>query len=193
MAAAKNSKTKWIVALVLLILMIVLIFVGYEFVQRKLIYPLKYEETLTKYAKEYDLDPNFVAAVICTESRFKEKAASGKGAMGLMQIMPDTGKWIAEKLKEEWAGNESLYEPERNIRYGCWFLRYLQDRYEGDTTLQLAGYNAGMGNVSKWLSDPQYSPDGKTLSNIPFKETDNYVKKVTSAHEKYRSLYALSY
>ena len=188
----KSGKKKTVVLLVIVALVACLGFFGYQYAERELIYPLKYQDLIVKYADEYDLDPNFVAAVICTESRFDSEAVSNKGAMGLMQIMPSTGEWIAGKLQEDENFTEQdLFDPEISVRYGCWYLDFLNKRYAGDQTLILAGYNAGIGNVAKWLDNTQYSNDGKTLSAIPADETENYVKKVSSAYEKYKNLYDL--
>ena len=187
--STKTKKKKGLLLCVILALIICLAFVGWSLAQR-LLYPLEYEEIFLKYADEYGLDPYLVAGVIHTESRFQPESVSYRGAVGLMQIMPETGEWIAGKLGETY--NESqLFDPETNIRYGCWYLRFLQDRYAGDKTLTLAGYNAGQGNVARWLENPEYSSDGKTLEVIPSNETSNYVQKVMTAYEKYQSLYDL--
>lgn len=151
-------------------------------------YPLFYTDIIVKEAAAYELDPYFVAAVIYCESGGRETVVSHKGATGLMQIMPKTGEWIAEKLEMDDYSEERLKEPEVNIRMGCWYLSYLFKRYEGNSVHALAAYNAGPGNVSKWLEDPQYTQDGQ-LTDIPFDETAAYVKKVLAAQEKYRELY----
>ena len=153
-------------------------------------YPLKYEETIVKYADQYDLDPYFVAAVINTESGFDAQAVSNAGAMGLMQVMPETGEWIAGKLGIDEFSRDMLLEPETNIEMGCWYLSFLQERFPSEEIV-MAAYNAGHGKVQEWLSDPQYSADGKTLTSIPFKETDHYVKKVAKAYEEYKKHYEL--
>ena len=106
-----------------------------------------------------------------------------------MQIMPDTGKWIAEKLEVEGFSEEKLFEPETNIRFGCWYLKYLLDTFSGDRRTAAAAYNAGPGNVKKWLADERYSSGGE-LVKIPFKETERYVEKVQRAYEKYTEIYA---
>ncbi|MEA5002769.1 MAG: lytic transglycosylase domain-containing protein [Christensenella sp.] len=153
-------------------------------------YPLKYEELIVKYADEYALDPYFVAAVIHTESGFDAEAVSGAGAMGLMQVMPETGEWVAGKLGLEGFNKEMLLDPETNIEMGCWYLGFLKERFPNEEAV-MAAYNAGHGRVQEWLDDAQYSTDGTTLDSIPFKETENYVKKVTNAYEKYKEHYEL--
>ena len=106
----------------------------------------------------------------------------------LMQIMPDTGEWIAGKLRMEFS-EEDLKDPAVNIRMGTWYLNFLAERFQGEQDTIIAAYNAGHGNVEKWLEEPQYSPDGRTLSVIPFDETRNYVKKVNLAYEIYKTFY----
>lgn len=152
-------------------------------------YPTGHVDTVKVCASEYSLDPYLVLAVIRCESSFQSDAVSGAGAVGLMQIMPDTGTWIAHKLgMDDVYAPDMLYDPEMNIRFGCWFLRFLTDRFHGERVPILAAYNAGHGRVEKWLADPLYAPDRK-LINIPFPETARYVEKVQAAYDAYRSLY----
>lgn len=152
-------------------------------------YPVAYVDTIAHYADEYDLDPFLVLAVMRAESSFKSDAVSSAGAVGLMQIMPDTGAWIAHKLDMDDVYEESmLFEPDYSVRFGCWFLRFLTDRFDGVCRHIVAAYNAGHGSVEKWLADPAYAVDG-LLVNIPFPETARYVEKVETAYEAYRTLY----
>ena len=151
-------------------------------------FPLKYEETVLEYSEEYGVDPALICGVIATESRFDADAKSEKGAMGLMQVMPETGEWIAGKIGIKDFSVEMLNEPAVNIEMGTWYLTYLADRFDGEADTVIAAYNAGHGNVEKWLKDAQYSEDGRTLSEIPFEETRNYVKKVNRAYEIYSKI-----
>lgn len=156
-------------------------------------YPLRYEELIVSNASEFGLEPWHVAAVVRCESSFRETATSEAGARGLMQIMPDTGEWLAGKFDEESVYTaDLLYEPEVNLKYGCWYLGWLMNRYGGDRTLVTAAYHAGHGTVDKWLADPAVSPDGKTLSVIPYSSTGTYVERVLKACEKYQELYDFS-
>ena len=153
-------------------------------------YPLKYEELIIENAERFDLEPWHVAAVVRCESSFRATATSNVGAMGLMQIMPETGEWLAGKFDEEDVFETAmLYEPERNLKYGCWFLRWLMNRYGGDRTLATAAYHAGHRKVDEWLEDSSVSPDGKTLQSIPYSSTAAYVERVLTAYEKYQELY----
>ena len=117
-------------------------------------------------------------AIIKAESNFIEDAHSGK-ASGLMQLTDETAKWIADKLGKD-TEEVNLNNPRDNIQLGCYYIRYLINYYDGNVDVALAAYNGGMGNVDRWLGDKKYSDDGKTLKNIPFKETREYVKKVNS-------------
>lgn len=151
-------------------------------------YRLLYPDIVMQMSMEYDVDPCLVAAVIHCESSNNKDAVSPVGAMGLMQIMPDTGKWIAEKIEIEGFAQEQLFEPETNIRFGCWYLSYLSEKFHGNRTSVLAAYNGGPGNVEKWLNDERYSEGGQ-LTDIPFPETERYIEKVQRAYEKYLKLY----
>ena len=152
-------------------------------------YKLQYSAEIKEYSREFHVDPYLVAAVIHCESSNRHTAVSRAGAKGLMQIMPDTGFWIAEKLGEEDFTEDELFEPKVNIRFGCWYLKYLLDSFSGNRKTAVAAYNAGPGNVRKWLNDENYSKGGE-LDGIPFKETAQYVERVQRAYDKYTKLYA---
>ncbi|WP_129721280.1 lytic transglycosylase domain-containing protein [Xylanivirga thermophila] len=158
--------------------------------QRK-IYPLNYKDYIVKYSEEYELDPYLVMSVIWAESRFEPSATSHKGAAGLMQLMPDTAKWAAKKMGMKDYSDEIIYQPEVNIRLGCWYLNNLSRQFDGNVELMLAAYNGGSGNVRKWLGNKQFSADGQKLDNIPFEETKNYVSKVLNVYNRYKKLYRI--
>lgn len=160
----------------------------------KNIFPLEYRDLVLRYAQENELDPLLVFSVIKAESNFNPNATSHKNARGLMQIIDNTGIWAAEKIGIEGFRVESLYDPEVNIKIGCWYLRSLRNeiyQYNGEMNndLVLAAYNGGIGNVQKWLQNSQYSSSGKALDKIPFKETENYVKRVNNYWKIYENLY----
>lgn len=150
------------------------------------ILPVKYDNIIEKYAKEYNLEKEFVLAVINVESRFDKNAVSNKGAIGLMQIMPDTGKWLAEKIGIKDFSISMLYVPEINVQLGCYYLSDLLKKFE-DEILALCAYNAGTTNVYKWLKNEKYALNGK-IHTIPFKETDKYVKKINIIKKGYSIL-----
>ncbi len=155
----------------------------------KSFYPLDYIDLIRQQAEKYGLDPLFVISVVHAESRFAAGATSHKDAKGLMQMKEDTAKWCADNMRLEGFTAEQIYQPEVNITLGVWYLNYLLGEFGGDYTLTLAAYNAGMGNVKKWLENPQYSKDRRTLDVIPYGETERYVKKVFNNYTIYKMLY----
>ena len=150
-------------------------------------FQLKYTELILKYSAEYDLEPSFVAGAICVESKYKSDAVSRAGAMGLMQIMPETGAEIAEALGEPYAV-DNLFDPDTSIRYGCFYLRQQLDRFDGNKAVALAAYNAGPNKAALWLSEYGLDSRGR-IAYIPYEETRNYVKRVLQAQENYENLY----
>lgn len=174
---------KW---LALLLIFAIMLRYTSDFVIKKIIYPLEYEEYIYKSSEENGLDPYFVMAVIKAESNYNPKAHSGV-ARGLMQITDGTAFWIAGKMGIE-IDERDLEDPKTNISMGCYYLKYLSDLYH-DETLLLASYNAGMGNVESWLDDSRYSEDSETLDYIPFEETRDYVEKVGKYKKVYKKLY----
>lgn len=153
----------------------------------RLIYPLEYEDEIVKYSTEFGLDKHLVMGIISAESGFDEEAVSIKNAVGLMQIKEETAKWCVERLniKEDVS---NLADVDVNIHIGCAYLDYLVGLFENEETA-VAAYNAGLGNVRKWLENAEYSEDGKTLSKIPFVETEKYVERVFSRKKTYKKLY----
>lgn len=154
----------------------------------RFIYPNKYGTYIKQYSEKYDLDPYLVQAIIKAESNFKSDAISRKNARGLMQISEITGGWGAETLQIKNYSNELLFDVETNISIGCWYLSVLYTEF-GDTDLVIAAYNAGSGNVSRWLRNNELSTDGKSLNKIPFKETEQYLSRVKNNYKIYKVLY----
>lgn len=152
-------------------------------------YPLSYQMLIKKYSDEFNVDPYLIAAIINVESKYDKNAISKKDARGLMQISPITGKWASEELNIDDFDVEDLFDPELNIMIGCWYLSILSQEFDNNLPLMLAAYNAGSGNVVKWLQDEKYSDDGESLKDIPFAETKDYVKKVQRNISIYRVLY----
>lgn len=151
-------------------------------------YPMTYAPEIRAAATEFSLDPAYVASVVLAESSFDAEAVSSAGAIGLMQIMPSTGEWIAGKLDDAF-DVQRLYEPSVNLRYGCWYLRFLLDRYDGDMRTASTAYHQGQGRVDEWLQDPEYSQDGRTLTAISSAVTDTYVSRIMESYEHYKELY----
>lgn len=154
-------------------------------------YPLECEELIRKYASEYNLEPAFVTAIIRNESSFQPRAESSVGARGLMQLMPDTAEWIAHKLKINSWSFDRMWDPESNIRFGCWYLNYLSSLFRGDPVCISCAYHAGQGEITSWLSDRRYSDDGITLplDRLPDGPTKQYAGRVTKAYGIYKTLY----
>jgi len=147
--------------------------------------PLRHDDIIRQQADDKDLDPALIAAVIYAESRFRDQT-SPAGARGLMQVTPATAQEIAQRSGGTEFEQGDLADPQINISYGSWYLRWLLDRYGGNTRLAVAAYNAGTGNVDRWIvEDP-----GMTIDEIPFPETRAYVRKVLDAREEYRRTYA---
>ena len=178
-----------LLGLVVLFLSFTVYFVSQiQSVQRNYLYPYPYQEIVQQYAKKYHVDSSLCVAVVQVESRFKQTAVSHRGALGLMQIMPNTGKWIASQFDEEFSV-EKLQEPETNIRYGIWYLASLRQEFEDNDVLALAAYNAGRGNVHAWMVENGWSMNFNDISSIPFAETREYVKRVLRSQAKYKELY----
>ncbi len=152
--------------------------------------PLRHDDVIRQQAKEKDLDPALIAAVIYGESRFRPRE-SRVGAIGLMQIMPDTARFIARKSGGTKFEIDDLGNPQINIAYGSWYLHFLDDRYGGEDLLILAAYNAGHTRVDGWRSSARkQGADITRTEQIPFAETRSYVRTVLSARNEYRKKYA---
>jgi soluble lytic murein transglycosylase len=142
-------------------------------------YPLRYQAIVRGHARNYELDPALLAGVIYQESKFRAHARSSSGAIGLMQLLPDTAKGIAVHTGGSRFRVSDLDDPEINVRYGAWYLRHLIDKYRDERTA-LAAYNAGQENVDTWRKE------GK---GIAFAETRHYVSRVEHLKTLYRRGY----
>lgn len=146
-------------------------------------YPIKYKNEIIKYSTEYNLDSALVASVINAESRFNANAVSKKGAIGLMQILPSTAKFIANELNIIDFQKEDLYLPELNIKFGCFYLNYLSNKFSTSENI-LCAYNAGETVVFSWLKDETITKNGN-LKHIPYVQTREYVEKVKQNYKYY--------
>ena len=145
----------------------------------RLWYPLPYAQIVRGHARNYQLDPALLAAVIYAESKFHSDARSRSGAIGLMQLLPETAKGIAAHTGGTRFEVSDLTNPELNVRYGAWYLRHLIDKY-GDERTALAAYNAGQDNVDRWRAENR---------GIAFPETRHYVRRVEHLKELYHRGY----
>lgn len=188
----KNNKKRSLAPIIICALLIVLAVLGFmagrhlKGFYSKGMYPLAYREELKAAADRYGLDRYFIAAVVCAESRFRADAVSGAGAQGLMQVMPATAEWIAGMRGAEYEEG-SLFDPETNLDYGCWLMRYLLDRYGGSKRNALIAYNAGAGRLDGWLEGG--ADENGELIEIPYAETRAYVQRITELEERYRTQY----
>jgi len=177
---------KIIVSLIILIAIIFMVLINKNNLLKNF-YPIKYSEYVQKYCKEYNVDENLIFACIKAESNFKEKAESKKGAKGLMQLMPTTAEELAKELSIT-INNENIFEPNINIQLGTKYISKLISKYS-NIELALTAYNAGSGKVDSWISDGILKNDGSDIENIPFKETNNYVRKILNDYKIYKELY----
>lgn len=156
---------------------------------REITLPLRHEDIIRQQAAEKRLDPALIAAVIYTESRFRDQT-SRAGAKGLMQITPATARYIANLSGGSAFRLEDLSTPQVNIAYGSYYLHYLIERYGGNEVLALAAYNGGEGNVDRWIGRASAQERSLTVADIPFPETRAYVGRVEAARRDYRRAYA---
>lgn len=183
----RKRRGKAFAAVILCVAAVALIAFGYKTFERQT-HPIKYESFVERYSKEYGVDEFFVYAVIKTESGFRPDAVSSVGASGLMQIMEQTFDWLKYKQGDEQAVYSDMFDPETNIRYGCFLLGYLVNEFGNEETAA-AAYHAGRGVVNEWLCDKSLSSDGVHLDEIPISDTAHYVNKIKKAKAVYVSLY----
>lgn len=157
--------------------------------QRKYVYPYVYQEYIYESALEWEIDPTLIISVMHSESKFSVYAESHRGAIGLMQLMPDTALWIATQIEDNAFTLDKLYDPKTNIRYGTWYLYSLKHEFHSNEVLMLAAYNAGRGNVKKWMEEYGWGWDFGDYEKIPFDETRDYVEKVLRNKRAYLVLY----
>jgi soluble lytic murein transglycosylase len=164
------------------IIIFILIIAGMLFFYRNFIFKsvnrFFYNDMITHYATMYKLDPLFVCSVINEESKFFKYAVSKVGAIGLMQLMPNTAKDLAIELGIKNFTPEMLYNPEINVQIGCYYISKLIDYFNNDIILALCAYNAGITNAQKWRGYV------KSINDIPFVETKYFVKRVLKNHKE---------
>lgn len=184
-----KKKTIFIILIIVFIIGIIAIGNIPQKIQ-KIIYTKEYTEQVEKYSKEYNVDTNLVYAVIKAESNFKPNAKSNKNAIGLMQLMEDTAKDLVKrvdlKIKEEEIKGK-LYDVDININLGTKYLSILLERY-GNIEIAVTAYNAGIGTVDNWIEKGIIKSDGSNIEKIPYKETNNYVRKILRDYKIYDSL-----
>lgn len=186
-----NIKQKKILIILSTIIFIMILLFGILKIQNyilKKVYKTRYSEYVYKYSEENNIDPLLTFAMIKAESNFKRSIKSNSGAIGLMQLMENTAIEEAKEAGEEIIIIESLYNPEINIKIGTKYYAKLIKKYD-NYLIALAAYNAGIGNVDNWIKQGIIKEDGSNIENIPFKETNNYVRKINRDYKIYKMLY----
>lgn len=184
----KRVRRKRWFALVLLVLVLILFYKSNWL--GRLMYPIKYREEIEAASLNSGVDPLLVAAVIRVESNYRPELESPKGAIGMMQVMPDTAQWITERDGIRPYKLEDLKKTAVNIKIGTSYLNYLHQQFQYDTVKAIASYNAGPGNVNKWLGNEIWDGRLETVEDIPFWETRKYVTKVMYYYKKYEEIYS---
>lgn len=184
-----KKKTIFIIFIVVLIIGIIAIGDIPQKIKKQ-IYAKEYVEQVEKYSEEYQVDTNLVYAVIKAESNFKPNAKSNKNAIGLMQLMEDTAKDLVKRVDLKITDEElkdKLYDVDININLGTKYLSILLERYR-NVEIAVTAYNAGIGTVDNWIERDIIKSDGSNIENIPYKETNNYVRKILRDYKIYKSL-----
>lgn len=187
-----QKRTKKILFIITIIAIAFILLFGVFKVQNivlKKIYPIKYSEYVYKYSEEYGVDPLLIFAIIKAESNFNPNVVSSSQAIGLMQLMDTTAEELARKLDVPFTKKSSLYNPELNIRLGTKYFSDLLKEYNQNTLLALTAYNAGKGTLKRWMDQGTINEDGSNIENIPYKETNNYVRKIVRDYKIYQELY----
>ncbi len=181
---------KKLIFLAILIIIVVSIFDNFDYIRDKIlikIYKLDYSDYVEKYSKEYDVDKYLIYAIIKAESNFDKDAVSNKGAKGLMQLMDSTAEEVASQINMKLNENDIL-DANININLGTKYISILIKKYN-NINLALTAYNAGSGNVDNWINDGTLKTDGSNIENVPFRETNNYVRKILRDYKIYDKLY----
>ena len=150
------------------------------------LFPFPFNDLIINWSKERQLNPLLVTSLIRQESRFEPGIQSPVGATGLMQVMPETGKWVADQLDLK---DYSLSNPEDNVKLGTWYFDYTHQEYDNNSLFAVASYNAGPGNVSKWKQQYSFADPDVFIENIPFPETKGYVESVFGNYWNYLRIY----
>lgn len=187
----ERLKNKKILVCGLIILILIVFLIVFKDKIQRIFYPKSYEEFVSIYSDEYGVDENLVFAVIKAESNFQEDAVSHKDALGLMQIMKETAEDVARKYNIEIDFNNSereILNVQNNIKIGTKYLAVLLEKYK-NIEVAVAAYNAGIGTVDNWIEKGIIKSDGSDIENIPYKETNNYVRKILRNYKIYQDLY----
>lgn len=193
-APRRNWKRTIIGWLMALLMLSGVAFGGWRFwnsdmVQTRFVYMWEYQQDIVTYSEKNNVDPFLVAAIIKNESNFNHKAVSNVGAVGLMQIMPETGQWIAKQMGLKNYEDADLYKVQTNIRMGCWYVSELDNEFKHNLTLLMMAYNAGRGQTKEWMKENNWDYNFNEPKAIPYKETREYVIRVLHDRDRYYQLY----
>ena len=186
-----KNKYKIIIGTVIILFIIAILFVLFKDKLLKILYPKTYSEIISVYAEEYDVEENLIYAVIKAESNFDSQAVSNREAIGLMQIVEETAIDVVNKNQIDVDTEnivEELLDIDNNINIGTKYLSTLLTQY-GNIEVALAAYNAGIGTVNNWIDKQIIKADGSDIENVPYKETNNYVRKILRDYRIYNDLY----
>ena len=184
------TKKQITITAIVLILCMIIAFLNIPLRIQKIIYKKDYKEYVQKYAQEYNVDENLIYALIKAESNFNSNAKSSKDAIGLMQLMESTAQDVCKKTDLQISSDElseKLLEPDININIGTKYLSILIQKY-GNIEIAITAYNAGIGTVDNWIEKGIINSDGSNVENIPYKETNNYVRKILRDYKIYTNL-----
>ena len=184
------TKKQITITAIVLILCMIIAFLNIPLRIQKIIYKKDYKAYVQKYAQEYNVDENLIYALIKAESNFNSNAKSSKDAIGLMQLMESTAQDVCKKTDLQISSDElseKLLEPDININIGTKYLSILIQKY-GNIEIAITAYNAGIGTVDNWIEKGIINSDGSNVENIPYKETNNYVRKILRDYKIYNNL-----
>lgn len=180
--------TKKILEIIFIIILTIAILINYKSLLKK-IFAVQYNQSVLKYSAQYNVDPYIIYSIMRVESKFNPYARSNKGALGLMQITPQTGEYIANMLNINNFDENTLYNPDLNIQFGTFYFSKLYNDYNFDIDCALAAYNGGSGNVAKWIVTDDEGKKHLDVDKIPFSETRNYIIRVKKIYSIYKFLY----
>lgn len=185
----RRNKFRRRVVLILVIALITLLFVRSEWMSHWL-YPVKYRQDIVISANNYKLEPHLVAAIIRVETNYKTGVVSKKGAIGVMQLMPDTAKWVIERGGFTNVTLDAISNrADIGIEIGSWYLNSLYNQFDGNMYTAIAAYNAGPGTVNRWLKGGTWDGQLDTVDQVPYGETRHYIQRVIYYYNKYKDLY----
>jgi len=177
------------VFLVLVVALLAVLFFKSDWMSRWM-YPIHFMDEIRISAKNHDVEPQLIAAIIRAETNYKTGAVSKKGAVGIMQVMPDTADWIVKQAGFKGVTIKSVaHQADVGIELGTWYLQSLNQQFKGNRVAVIAAYNAGPGAVKRWLNEGKWDGKQESISNIPYGETRHYVQRVIYYYNKYMDLY----